>query len=190
MNIIVSIVESKYLNKIVRGLAIILGLAAAVSLFTLILITASDVLSRELLQTPIPGAIQYSELLLVGVTLLALADGQRNGDHVAMELVTSRLPLRAGHLFTAFGYSIACIVLFVASWMSLGIAIDSFQTGESRIGIVAAPAWPARAVVPLGFFVLALMMLLQTLKSIAISSGRVAPDDDDSLEYGDASEGI
>lgn len=177
MSVLVTIVESKMLNGSIKGFAITLGLLASFTLFVLILITASDVLTREVANVPIPGAIQYSELLLVGVTFLALADGQRNRDHVAIELVTSRLPVRVAHSFTAFGYIVVIGVLLVAAWASLKIAINSFQRGEALIGVTSVLTWPARAVIPLGLFALALMMLLQVIRSIAISTGHIHPND-------------
>lgn len=171
MRPVVAVVESHVLNRAVAGMAVGLGMVASLCLFALILLSSADVFSRELRGVGVPGAIQYAELIMVALTFLSLADGQRHGDHVAIELVSSRLPVRLSSALMAMGYLLVTGALLWAAWVSLDIALASLERGEAKIGIVAIPVWPARMTVPLGMTAMALMLLLQAFRATAIALG-------------------
>ncbi|MDO9351635.1 MAG: TRAP transporter small permease, partial [Deltaproteobacteria bacterium] len=83
-----------WLGKGKKGIQSVNRFIAGVSgifLIPLMLITAADVLSRDLFNRPIPGTIELSQYMLAVVILLGLAYTQQVKAHVAVSLITSKL---------------------------------------------------------------------------------------------------
>ncbi|HET9489315.1 MAG TPA: TRAP transporter small permease [Methylomirabilota bacterium] len=75
-----------------RGADAVLGIAASILLMALMLLTVVDVMGRYVLNRPLAGAFEVTELLLVvlifaGLPLVSYADG-----HVTMDFIDRLLP--------------------------------------------------------------------------------------------------
>lgn len=144
----------------IRGLTSLAAVLAAVGIAALMLISVGHVVLRTAGGGGIPGQIEVSEIILVGVAFLGMAYAQRRSAHVGTSLLTDRLPARAARVARACGKWV--MVLFVA-WLLYATAeraISSYLIGESRFGLVPVPIWPARVLLALGVLVL----LLETLR--------------------------
>lgn len=142
-----------------RGTVRFLSLLAGICLLVIMFLTFADVTRRNLLDgRSIPGAVEYNEIIIVGLVALSLANTQRTGDHIAVSLVTSRLPDRVARGVRAVGLALAAVVLAWMTYRSWQIGLRSFQTGEFRIGLAQVPVWPARLLIPFGLFFLLLQV--------------------------------
>lgn len=148
-----------------------LGLAAGVLVMALILLTCIDVAWRNIDGHSVPGAYEYSEVVLVALVFLSLAWTQKVDGHVSIDLVTRALPERASRMLQAAGMVVALAVL---SWMTVAgshAAWESFLSGEYRFGLAQVPVWPARLAVAFGTLMLALQVILRLL-DLAVPSGQ------------------
>jgi len=114
------------LNKLSTGLMWI----AQVALFLLMLLVAFDVIGRYVFGSPIMGALEVIEVLMVPIVFLALGFCTRKGQHVIVDLVTFRLSSRAQRI-SGVGASLACAVTF---------AIIAWQTGLQALGEILSSA--------------------------------------------------
>lgn len=137
------------------------GLAAGVLLMALIFLTGTDVLWRNFHGRSIPGAYEYSEVLLVALVFLSLAWTQRVDAHVSIDLATRAMPERLGRLVQAAGLVVALAFLVWMTVASVHSASESWLTGEYRIGLAEVPVWPARLAVAFGMFMLVLQLALR-----------------------------
>lgn len=153
-------------RKVIHAIATTFGVIAALLIVGIMISTALDVLVRQITGSSIPGVVEYSEVLLAGLVFLGLAYAQRTGAHIGVDLVTERMPARVAHVVRAFGLVVAIGVLLWMTYETALVAINSFQVGEFRFGLVPVPIWPIRIVIPLGLVALILELALSTYDEI------------------------
>jgi TRAP-type C4-dicarboxylate transport system permease small subunit len=132
-----------------------LNAVAAPLIVALILLTGVDVLLRNTGFDPIRGAVEYTEVLLVLLVYFGIAEAERTESHVAMSLVTDRMPAPVRQLLLLIGGLLLIAFLVVLTWSTGQVAIRSVATWEARFGTVQVPVWPARALIPIAFTVMA-----------------------------------
>jgi TRAP-type C4-dicarboxylate transport system permease small subunit len=137
------------------------GLTAGALLMGLIFLTGTDVLWRNFHGRSIPGAYEYSEVLLVALVFLSLAWTQKVDAHVSIDLATRAMPERLGRLVQALGIAAALAILVWMTVASVHSALESWVSGEYRIGLAEVPVWPARLAVAFGMFMLVLQLTLR-----------------------------
>jgi TRAP-type C4-dicarboxylate transport system permease small subunit len=123
---------------------------------------------------PFPTTIESVESLLVisvyfGVALVALEEG-----HVRVTLATGRLPPGARHLLDALGNVLAALVfgyLAAGAWVE---AARSIALLEFRLGVYRFPLWPFKTLFALGLTLLAIQLVLNTVKQMALARGRAS----------------
>jgi len=108
-------------------------------------------------------------LFCAGYTLL-------HNQHVRIDVITSHLSKRArawidilGTLFFLFPMAIAIM------WLSWPIFVQAYQLHEESSNAGGLIVWPARLMVPIGFFLLVLQGFSELIKRIAFLRGLI-PD--------------
>src|SRR4030042_3453136 len=87
-----------------------IGGVGAWFLIPFMVITAVDVVSRDIFNHPIPGTVELSQYMLAIFVLLGLAYTQQMKAHVAVSIFTSRLPHRA-HLILNIITTLLCVFI-------------------------------------------------------------------------------
>jgi TRAP-type C4-dicarboxylate transport system permease small subunit len=118
-----------------------------------------EVILRDAFETTLGGTIEISEVLLVFLVFIGMSYTQHVGGHVATDLLTARVPIPVARVFRFVGLMVAVVVLLWAAQATAVRGWDSMQTGEIRFGIREVPIWPARLIIPVGFFLTALETL-------------------------------
>jgi TRAP-type C4-dicarboxylate transport system permease small subunit len=145
-----------------------LAMVATLIVFVMLSANVVDIVLRTTADHPLPGAFEYTEVALVAIVFLGLPYTMQVGGHVAIDSLTVRLrpTLRRFAEATAL-----VVVLPFVLWLTIasaGVALDSFMAREVKFGVVQAPVWPARMVIPIGAALLA--------AEIAIAIGRIVRD--------------
>lgn len=146
---------------------------ASLGLLGLMVIGGLEVLARTTGWRLFRGQVEWSEVLLVTIVFLAFAHAQRTRQHVAVDLVTRRLPDRPQRWVQAAGDALGALFLFAVSWTAFSIALDSMAEREARYGATGAPIWPARVILAIALLLTAMRLLLQALGT----------DQDDTLRH-------
>ena len=122
---------------LVRGLEILSGLL----LLALMAVTVIDVVGRYLLDRPLPGAFETTELLLGALVFAALPLVGRAGGHVEVDLLDARLPARARRALAWAGAAVSALVLGVFAWRLAVLGVHQAEDGARSIslGIPFAP---------------------------------------------------
>ena len=135
-----------------------------------VLITA-DVVGRKFLE-PIPGAVEFTELLMVATVFLPLAYVQRQRGHVAVVLFTQRLSPRAQAVLDALAYLVGLVIFGVMFWYTARLAWRSFLIREYTFGLINFPLWPSKMLVPLGLLAFCLQLLVDVVERTAFALGK------------------
>jgi TRAP-type mannitol/chloroaromatic compound transport system permease small subunit len=120
-------------------------------------------------------------ILCAGYTLL------RN-EHIRIDIINSRLPRKVrlgidilGGLFCLLPMT---LIIMALSWP---IFVDSFERNEVSANAGGLLQWPFKLIVPVGFFLLALQGVSETIKKVAIFRGIIPDPGDETHAHGAAS---
>lgn len=171
------------INIITRGQTaverVLTGIGAAI-VMVMMFLTSLDVILRYIFKSPLGGAYELQEFLLVGVVFLGLGDIQAMKGHLNVDLLTSRLSPRMQIFFGIVGYVISLVIFSLITWQSGLRAWKAFDTGQIREGIVGYPLWPAKSMIPVG----TAFLCLRLIRDIIIDSRRLKTNTENLPECG------
>lgn len=113
----------------------------ALALFSMMVLTFVDVAGRYLLNAPLNGAFEITELalgILVFATFPILA---RDGRHIRLDFLSDRLPPRARRLHGAVIRVFSGIVLAVIAWRLFKVAAFEASVGYTTLTL-GMQTWP------------------------------------------------
>lgn len=151
-----------------------IGKAAAWLILVAILVSATNAVIRKLFDISSNSWLELQWVLFAAVFLLCASWTLLDNEHIRIDIVSSRLSKRArdridifGHVFFLLPFSILLL------WTSWPFFMASFSINEQSLNAGGLPQWPAKFLVPLGFFFLTLQGLSELIKRVAILTGRM-----------------
>ena len=139
----------QWMNRWVAGVG-------AWSLVFLMLLTAADVVGRDLLGHPVPGTVELSQYLLAVFILLGLAYTQQIKGHVNVSILISRLPV-SGQLFLKLISSVLGLALFgLLAWQGWVVGFSERTVSD----LLRVPQFPFRILVAVAAFLVCLELLI------------------------------
>lgn len=133
--------DNKAASAIARGLRLVLTLTAGLLLMALMGLTVFDVIGRYLLNAPVKGASELSELLLVATVFLGLPVVCLDGGHVTVDLLTKNMPKVTERPRLFITGVISAAVLAVISWrlFAYGDQVASYNLVTNSLRLPVAP---------------------------------------------------
>jgi TRAP-type C4-dicarboxylate transport system permease small subunit len=142
------------IERVERGL-LSLSILSGFATLLIILVVCADVAGRFLFNAPLHGGVEFSEFLMVVLVFYGLAAAQQQRQNYSIELLTRHLPDWAQKLLELLGYITCFVIVILLAWPSSKQAMMSFERGEAGFGIVPFPLWPARILLAIGLWLLA-----------------------------------
>ena len=93
-----------------------LGIAASIILFCLMAITFADVVARYLLNWPIRGAFEITELGLLVLIFAGLPLVSHADEHVTMDFIDRMLPPRVLAVWVRVMHAVCAALMFFLTW--------------------------------------------------------------------------
>ena len=115
---------------------------ASILLFLTVLLTLGDVIGRNLLSQPIPGATELTELALVGITFLIYPRLALQRQHIVIDLFDRVMGTLARRMQQALGGVLGAILFGVIGWRLLTLAERAHGYGDVT-GYLKLPIYPA-----------------------------------------------
>ncbi|WP_353475821.1 TRAP transporter small permease (plasmid) [Salipiger sp. H15] len=123
-----------------------LALICAVLLLAMMALTVADVLGRYLLNAPLPGATELTEMLLATVVFIGLPAASLDRDHIRVDLCVEHLRGAARTLLERLVEIASAGILGVIAWRLwvIGAQIDGYGGMTPTLKLPLAPlAWLA-----------------------------------------------
>lgn len=159
-------------NRLVRFLSR-LGIAlSAVSLLVSLALIAYSVVMRYFLNRPQPWIDEIAGYLLVASVMLAAADALFHGEHIAVDIVTERLPAGAKRIIHQLGLvAVAAMgaLLAVSGWDMVEF---SWMSGMLSTGYLSVPMWLPQLLVPIG----GVLLVIAAIAMLFVRVGDAADD--------------
>lgn len=151
-----------------------IGKAAAWLILVAILVSAINAIVRKLFDMSSNSWLELQWVLFAAVFLLCASWTLLDNEHIRIDIVNSHLSKRMrdgidvfGHLFFLLPFSILLL------WTSIPFFLNSFAINEQSLNAGGLPQWPAKLLVPVGFFFLTLQGISELIKRVAIMMGRM-----------------
>ena len=94
----------------------VLGIAASVLLFGMMLLTFADVVARYLFNRPIRGAFEVTELTLLVLIFAGLPLVSRADEHVTMDFIDRALPPAGQRVLVRLVHAVCAAIMFFLTW--------------------------------------------------------------------------
>ena len=159
-----------FLERLDRALAKIeelLVFASGALVLFLMLYGTVDVLSRTILNRPLPSTYEYMQLGMVGIVYLGVAQVQRLQGHVAVDFVSKHFPPPFTRILAVLSCLVGLLLMGVIIWWGAIAAWESYIRGEYIGSVARVPVLPARLALVTGVSVLFLRLLLEMVEHLA-----------------------
>ena len=93
-----------------------LGIAASILLFLMMALTFADVVARYLLNRPIRGGFEITELTLLVLIFAGLPLVSHADEHVSMDFIDRILPARARLVWLRVMHAVCAAIMFFLTW--------------------------------------------------------------------------
>ncbi|RWM41180.1 TRAP transporter small permease subunit [Mesorhizobium sp.] len=137
-----------------------------------ILVSAGNAVIRKALDISSNAWLELQWYLFGAAFMLAAAYTLKQNDHIRIDIVYGMFSRRMQHWIDLFGHVfflmpfVVLMVIYFVPYVSL-----SFHSGEMSTNAGGLIVWPAKAILLVGFFLLALQGLSEIIKKIAIMRG-------------------
>ena len=140
--------------------------ASLAAVITMVFLIAAGVIARYVFNSPFLFVEEYSGYLFVLVVCWGLAFTLKDGGHIKVELVVSRLPARIVKWLELAAYVMATAYTIMFTVQLLGMARRSFALNAYAYGAMHTPLGPAQLIMVIGVGALALEFVVETAGKI------------------------
>lgn len=147
----------------------IAGIGAWFLIF-LMLMTAADVVARDVFNAPLPGTVELSQYMLAVFILLGLAYTQQVKAHVAVSLLTTRLSPSFQFLFNIISTLLCLFISCILVWQGWTVGIEEKTVSD----MLRVPQFPFRLLVAIAAFLVSLELLIDLGDSMKKFLGRTS----------------
>lgn len=142
----------------------------------MVLVSAANAISRYALSIASNAWLELQWYLFAAVFLLCAGYTLLHNEHIRIDVVASRLSRRAQIWIDVFGLTFFLLPISVyMMWSSWPIFMNAWTSGEISGSAGGLIRWPARLLVPAGFFLLTLQGISELIKRVATLMGLI-PD--------------
>ena len=140
---------------------------AGIALTLMMIQMVVDVFMRNFFRSPIEGSLEIvSNYYMVAVVFLPLALVERRHEHITVDLFVGMMPAGAQRLVRIIGY-IICSIFFGLLTYQTGIdAFEAWERNELLMSSIFIILWPAKMLLPIGFGLMLIQVLLHAWKSM------------------------
>lgn len=135
-----------------------------ITLLSMVLLAFSQILMRNLVGTGYTWIDPLLRIMVLWVGLLGALVATRENKHISVDVLTRMLSPRLKLLSRLLTQAFASFVSGTIAWHSGLFVIDEWNYGT--VAFASVPAWIPELIIPVGFGIMALRFLLQSLSAL------------------------
>jgi TRAP-type transport system small permease protein len=154
-----------FAGRLRRWLRLATALLCGLFLLALTFVTVADVIGRYILLRPLPGAGEYTELLLMGIIFVGLPAVCLDDGHISVDVLTSRLAGAWEVVQTMAARLVVALLLGVIAWQlwAHGARLASYHEVTVYLRMPLGPFAMAAAIIVAACAVATALMALLRL---------------------------
>ncbi len=162
------------LSKLIDALNEKIGHAVSWALLAAVLICSGNALVRYAVNMSSNAWLEIQWYLFSAIFLLATSYTLRRNEHVRIDVITGRFSKRTQVWIDLFGFLLFLLPMtLIILYYATPYALESFQNQELSSNAGGLIVWPAKALIPLGFFLLSLQGISEFIKRVGYLMGKV-----------------
>ncbi|WP_260293277.1 TRAP transporter small permease [Sedimenticola hydrogenitrophicus] len=138
-------------------------------LTTMILLATGQILLRNLWDYSLAWGDPSLRLMVLWLTLLGAMVATREHNHIRIDLLSRYLPERAGRRVRRLTDGFTVLVCALLAWHAARFVLFEYEVGSRFLDLL--PLWPFQLIMPLGFAVIALRLLISSLSGYRRGDG-------------------
>ena len=151
----------RVLERLSKFFAVLSGILVLLMAFT----ASYGVIRRYLFKSPEPYSYELSTMFLLWTFVLALAYLEKLDGHLRVDFFVVLLPEKLRRfLLNVVGPLFGLVFCSVLTWEGWKVAIYSLDIGERSMSVWAVPLFPVKIVIPVGYGLLCIVLLLKIIK--------------------------
>lgn len=150
----------KTLDKWLMRLEFSTAVLAGATIFFIMLLVSAEVLMRRILNSPIPGQVDFTSMTMVTFSLLCISYCYREAGHIRMDMLQKMTRGRfswATNLFATLVGLFVVTAILPGTWTHF---MRAWTLGDTTLG-VGIPTWPSKLAAPVGLGILWLRLVLE-----------------------------
>lgn len=125
-------------------------LVASALLLVIAALGTADVITTNLFMKPIRGVVEISSALLGVIVFLGLAQAQRLGSHIMIDIATMRMPPKMARFSAVLSLTICAAFMALMAVYTTKLAMTSWAYNEKALGGFAFPIAPFKSTAAFG----------------------------------------
>lgn len=148
--------------KLVERLTHLLGWIAGLAVLLMMFHVMTDVIGKYMFNAPFPGTAEIvANYYMIGCVFLPLAWVEAANGSIVVEVIYEKVPERVQTVMLVLADLVAAVYYAVLAWFSWTVAAHAFRVNESVDGIWRITTWPAKFVLPFGFCLVVVILVLR-----------------------------
>jgi TRAP-type mannitol/chloroaromatic compound transport system permease small subunit len=133
-----------------------------------VVISAANAVVRKVFSWSSNSLLEIQWYLFSMIFLFCAGYTLKHNEHVRIDIVTGRMSGRTRAMIDIFGTLFFLLPMaLLVMWLSWPLFVDAYQRNEVSTNAGGLIIWPARLMVPVGFFLLIVQALSELIKRIA-----------------------
>jgi len=137
-------------------------------LFVIMFLILFDIVTR-VINKPIQGITELAVISMMVVVYLGLAHCEENKEHVSVDALIKRLPLKKATIINLFTYLLQLVVMFFIFYAVSRDAVIAYTTKQCASGANPIILWPVKFFMSIGL----LFYWIQILKNFLIEFRKI-----------------
>jgi TRAP-type C4-dicarboxylate transport system permease small subunit len=159
-----------------KALDLVIEVPAVIVTFLMMAHITVNAVLRTVADQPLPNTLEYVQYwYLPAVAFLGFIAAQRRGQHVAADLIYTRLPKAAQRVVLPVMLLMSSLLSAGFAWFGWGEALHAFDI-QKTAGVSDVPAWPAYFLVPLAFGSLTVQFAVAAVRAAATAQAPLEGD--------------
>ncbi|HEY1458831.1 MAG TPA: TRAP transporter small permease subunit [Casimicrobiaceae bacterium] len=169
------------LSRVIDRFSERIGLTIYWLVLVAVLISAANAVVRKLFNFSSNSFLEIQWYLFSVIFLFCAGYTLKHNEHVRIDIISGRLSARARSWIDVFGTVFFLFPMaFLIMWLSWPLFIDAYTRNEVSTNAGGLIIWPARLMVPIGFFLLIMQGVSELIKRIAFLRGLI-PDPNEKI---------
>lgn len=163
------------LSRFIDRVNEIIGKSVAWLIFIAILVSATNAVIRKIFNVSSNSWLELQWYLFGAAFLLAAAYTLKQNEHIRIDIVYGAFPRRVQHWIDLMGHLLFLMPFtLLMIWYFVPYVSLSYRNGEVSNNAGGLTIWPAKALLLIGFSMLALQGISEIIKKIAVMRGVIA----------------
>ncbi len=160
------------LSRVIDRVNEIIGKSVAWLIFIAILVSATNAVIRKIFNVSSNSWLELQWYLFGAAFLLAAAYTLKQNEHIRIDIVYGAFPRRVQHWIDLMGHLLFLMPFtLLMIWYFVPYVSLSYRNGEVSNNAGGLTIWPAKALLLIGFSMLALQGISEIIKKIAVMRG-------------------